>query len=395
LPYPLQADPAEDFMRIRIMCALFATVVAATAMSVPSAALGAVRPMSHGGGGGGGGGTPPPPSAPAVTITPGTLTFPAEPTGATSPPQTFTISNTGSGSLFINSVSDNGPAATDFTRTDDQCVGTSVPAGASCTITVVFHPTADGTRTDTVAIVDNAPNSPQLVTLSGVGGGTGGGPTPLAIYTNGLSCADGVCDLTGGSGVIVNNFEATMFTATGGTAPYRWSAANVPTGLTFAPSSLLSGSLPTVGTFVFSVTVRDAASATATQQFSITVRPKPAPGPSGCQRGPGVRAALSGPTIGGKTPSGQASEDESNLTACGGFGVFTVSVKDVNLPNGSVLWVYLDSGPVGTITLSGGAGTMRPFILEIGLRFDPVEVINGPPPVALSTPRVLSGSAFH
>jgi hypothetical protein len=169
----------------------------------------------------------------------------------------------------------------------------------------------------------------------------------------------------------------------------------VPAGLTFASSSLLSGSLPTVGTFVFSVSVTDAVGASVKQQFSLTVRPMPAPGPSECQRGPGVRDALSGPAIGGRTPTGQAIEDESNLTSCGGFGVLTVSLKDVGLPNGTVLWVYLDSGPVGTITLNNSTGSMKPFIIQTGLRFDHVEIINGPPPVTLSTPRALTGGSFN
>lgn len=372
--------------------ALIGSAIAGLAVITMGLTGPAAMASGHGGGGGGGGGGGTPPGAPAVSMSPPSLTFPDETTGATSPPQTFTITNTGTAALFINAVSDQGPAGTDFTRTDDQCVGTSVAVGGSCTITVVFHPTADGTRTDAVTITDNAPDSPQTETLTGTGDGTGNGPTPLAIYTGGLTCASGVCDLSGPDGIIINNFEATMFTATGGTAPYTWTATDIPPGMTFTPDSLLSGGLPTVGTFTFTVTTTDAVGATATQQFSITVRPMPPSGPKGCQQGPGVRATLSGAPIAGKTPSGQASEDESHLTACGGYGIVTVTVKDVNLPNGTVLWVYLDHGPIGTITVSNGSGTMKPFIIQTGLRFDPVDVVNGPPPI--HTPDVLTGSSF-
>jgi hypothetical protein len=274
------------------------------------------------------------------------------------------------------------------------CDGSSIPAGGNCSITVVFKPTADGTLTDAMTIADNASNSPQTFTVTGVGSGTGSGPTPLGIFTSDLPCSGGVCDITEGGGVVVGNFEATFFSATGGSAPYTWSASGVPTGLTFAPSSLLSGSLPTAGTFVFSVTVADSAGASATQRFSITVDPMPSPGPSGCQQGPGVREALSGPAIGGETPSGQAAEDESHLTACGGYGTLTATAKDVDLPNGTVLWVYLDDDPVGVITLSGGAGSMKPFVIQFGLSFDQITMVAGPPPLAVTTPTVLSGGSF-
>jgi Putative Ig domain/Abnormal spindle-like microcephaly-assoc'd, ASPM-SPD-2-Hydin len=369
------------------------------AVPVAGASAASARPLSHGGSGGSGGGggnpTPPPPaSGPTASVSPSTLTFPAEDTGVSSAPQTVTLTNNGPGSLFINSVSDTGSGALDFTRTGDNCDGATIPAGGNCTITVVFTPAADGTLTDTMTIVDNASDSPQTFAVTGIGSGTGSGPTPLGIFTGGLPCPGGVCDITEGAGVVANNFEATFFSATGGTAPYSWSAADVPTGLIFAPSSLLSGSLPTVGTFGFSVTVTDAVGASATQRFSITVDPMPSAGPSGCQQGPGVREALSGPAIGGKTPGGQAAEDESHLTACGGYGTLTATADNVNLPNGTVLWVYLDDDPVGVITLNGGAGSMKPFILRFGLSFDQITVVAGPPPATLTATTVLSGGSF-
>jgi hypothetical protein len=43
----------------------------------------------------------------------------------------------------------------DFNRADDQCIGSAGAAGASCTITIVFNPTATGTRTATLTVLDN------------------------------------------------------------------------------------------------------------------------------------------------------------------------------------------------------------------------------------------------
>lgn len=45
--------------------------------------------------------------------------------------------------------------------------GTTLAAGAQCTITVTFAPTTTGTVTGTVTITDNAPNSPQTISLQG------------------------------------------------------------------------------------------------------------------------------------------------------------------------------------------------------------------------------------
>jgi len=41
--------------------------------------------------------------------------------------------------------------------------------GASCTIGVVFKPHEINTNTGTITITDNAPNSPQTISLTGVG----------------------------------------------------------------------------------------------------------------------------------------------------------------------------------------------------------------------------------
>ncbi len=290
-----------------------------------------------------------------------------------------------------------GTATLDYTITDDECSGVTVPAGGNCTVTVTFSPTADGSRTATLNVLDNAPGSPQGVMMIGTGGGTGSGPTPLAIATPGMPCSAGGCDPTGGSPQITGNFWAAAFSATGGTAPYTWSAVGpLPSGLTLTPSGLVSGTLPaTPGTESFTLRAADSAGATATQQFSFSVVPSPAAGPTSCQQGRTVREALSGSAIAGKTPSGQAQEDESHLTACGGFGILTVSVSNVNLANGTVLWVSLDTKTVGAITLNGGQGAMRAYNLgDFAASFDQVTIVSTPPPAVNGQTNVLSGGSF-
>jgi hypothetical protein len=112
-----------------------------------------------------------PPSSPAVTLNPSsTLTFPGTATqGTSSSPQTVTLTNSGGASLQIMSAVLSGFNSSDFSISADTCSG-SIAANASCTISLVFSPTATGIRTTTLAITDTAVNSPQSLTVSGTAG---------------------------------------------------------------------------------------------------------------------------------------------------------------------------------------------------------------------------------
>ena len=359
----------------------FLVLVALAALAVPAAAAGD--------GGGGGGGTPTPTSAPAVTFAPTSLTFAAQAIGTTSAPQSITVTNTGNASLFINSAAV--PNTLDFTEVNDGCSGLTLAAGTSCSVSITFSPTLSGTRSAAFTLTDNAANSPQTVPLTGTGTGTN---PPLAIDSRFFTCANGVCDIGAGHNVFVDNFFTNSFLASGGNPPYSWSG-QVPAGLTLRPSGLLLGAPSVKGTSTFTVTVTDAAGAKATGSFSLTVTDPPPPSPSGCQTGGVLKEPLSGPSFNGKTPSGEASADETRFSGCGGFSLLSVQVKDVNLPDGSVLWVTLDFGPVGTITLRGGSGTMPTNNMgHFGVSNDDIRVYSALPDIS-SSQQILIGGAFR
>jgi Putative Ig domain len=327
---------------------------------------------------------------PALSLSPTSLTFAAQATGTTSAPQTITATNTGSASLFFNNVNIGGADGLDFTIGNDDCIGSTLAAGASCAISVTFSPTTTGTRTANVTYTDNAPNSPQVVTLTGGGTGT---TAPLAIDTEFMTCSGGVCDIGANSNVFVNNFFTTTFLAKGGTPPYTWSG-QLPAGLTLRSSGLVIGDPTTLGTSTFNVTVRDASGATVTGTFSLTVTNSPPPTPPGCQTGGILRESLSGPAINGKTPSGTATSDERKFSGCGGFSLLSVQVKNVNLKDGTVLWVTLDFMPVGMITISRGSGTMPTLNLgRFGVSRDQIRVYNSLPDVS-PFQQILIGGGF-
>jgi Beta-propeller repeat/Immunoglobulin domain/Abnormal spindle-like microcephaly-assoc'd, ASPM-SPD-2-Hydin len=107
-------------------------------------------------------------SAPATpALNPASLTFTSQFVGANSPPQAVTLSNNDVSSLSITGISVTGANSVDF-KQNNTC-GTSLAPGGQCTISVVFSPTAGGTRTAAVSIADNASTSPQSISLSGIG----------------------------------------------------------------------------------------------------------------------------------------------------------------------------------------------------------------------------------
>jgi uncharacterized repeat protein (TIGR03803 family) len=106
-------------------------------------------------------------SAPVVTLSTTSLTFSAQATGTTSAAKIVTVKNTGTASLTISGIAITGADPGDFAKTTT--CGASLAAGASCTISVTFKPTATGTLSATAGITDNAAGTPQGIALSGVG----------------------------------------------------------------------------------------------------------------------------------------------------------------------------------------------------------------------------------
>ena len=100
-------------------------------------------------------------------LSPLSLSFGSVVIDTTSPSQTVTLTNVGTTTLSIIGIGITGTNAGNFAQT--HTCGTSLVAGASCSISVTFKPTALGTRTATLNISDNGGGSPQRVSLSGTG----------------------------------------------------------------------------------------------------------------------------------------------------------------------------------------------------------------------------------
>jgi hypothetical protein len=108
------------------------------------------------------------PSNPVFAITPASKDFGTVNINQTSDAQTFTISNTGAGTLTINSVGITGDNADQFSLTDANSYAIGLGAGESITVDVAFVPTSAGAKAADLSIESSA-DVTYTAALSGTG----------------------------------------------------------------------------------------------------------------------------------------------------------------------------------------------------------------------------------
>ena len=196
-------------------------------------------------------------TSPAASLSPTSLTFASQTVGATSAAQTITLNNTGNAALSITSIALTGTNPSDFAQTNT--CGSSVAAGANCTISVTFTPTASGTRTAAVTLTDNATGSPQTVSLTGTGTAAVASlsPTSLTFASQAVGATSAAQTIT------LNNTGNAALTLTSialtGTNPSDFAQTNT------CGSSVAAGANCTI-----SVTFRPTASGTRTAAVTLT-----------------------------------------------------------------------------------------------------------------------------
>ena len=199
------------------------------------------------------------PVAPAITVA-GITTFPSTAVGASSGVQAITITNSGTGTLTLNSITHSnasvfpdtlgGPApnATHYCGFGSLAGGvpnTGVPINiapaASCVLNLIFSPNAVGALSGSITVNSNAPTSPTAIALTGTG---------VAATTPSMTVTFAPAT------VAVNTNAALTLTLTNPTATSAFissGSVSIPAGLTAtAPASNTCGTLGTVGTGVYS-----------------------------------------------------------------------------------------------------------------------------------------------
>jgi hypothetical protein len=179
-------------------------------------------------------------AAPAVALSPASLTFASQALGTTSAAQPVKLTNTGNATLNMSGITVTG----DFAQTNN--CGASVAASAFCTINVTFTPTAGGTRTGSLQIADDASGSPQSVALTGTGNAPAATATvsPANLTFSGLlvgsnsAAQSAKLSNTGNAALSISNISATGdFSQTNNCGTTLAAGANCTINVTFKPSA--------------------------------------------------------------------------------------------------------------------------------------------------------------
>ena len=227
---------------------------------------------------------------PTLGIAPASSDFGVQLVGTTSAPQTVTVTNNNNVTVNFSSIAVSSP---DFAITDTCTPG--VAAGDQCTISLTFTPSVASAEAATLTFTDDDPNSPQSVSLRGIGTspapGVGFAPTSLGFGNQLLSTASTPMTVTltntGTAALTISSFGASGdFAATSSganacpTSPATLAAgANCTIDVTFTPtvSGARTGTLSVVDNAGGSPqTVALTGNGTAAPNFGLT-------GPAGTQ----------------------------------------------------------------------------------------------------------------
>ncbi len=161
------------------------------------------------------------PGTATVTVTPSSLTFGSQALTTPSAPLSVTVTNTSTGPVNFTGFTTSGADAEDFgvplPSSSSGCnpAGT-LAAGASCVINVIFTPQANGARTATLNIADNATGSPQTVALSGTGVTSS---VIISVPPGGSTTATTVSGGTAYYGLVIQGAQGVMGTVQLGCVP--------------------------------------------------------------------------------------------------------------------------------------------------------------------------------
>jgi hypothetical protein len=99
------------------------------------------------------------------------LAFGTAAVGVPSPPKTVAIASTGTSDLIIGNISITGADAGHYHIESDACSGTSLPAGETCTVRVVFWPASAGPKNNAKLRIESSDpgQSVKEIGMSGTG----------------------------------------------------------------------------------------------------------------------------------------------------------------------------------------------------------------------------------
>jgi hypothetical protein len=186
-----------------------------------------------------------------ASLTPSSLNFALISIGSVSAAQKVTLTNVGSTSLGISSISVTG----EYKESASTC-GSSLAAGANCTISVTFNPTTDGAQKGTLTVVDSGGS--QFTTLAGTATPLKFTPASINFGTVKVGSSSSVkavtvTNVSGGtitiSGIMISGTDPTDFSETNNCGKSLAAGKTCTVSVTFTPT--------TTGALSGNVTVKD------------------------------------------------------------------------------------------------------------------------------------------
>jgi hypothetical protein len=193
---------------------------------------------------------------PNVVLSTSSIDFGDQTVGKTSSARLVMLTNSGNEALAISDIE----ASADFAVASD-CPA-SLPAEGSCTLGVTFTPPAAGPAAGTVTITDDASDSPQAISLAGVGIAPG---TPdISLSTDSLAFGNQLIGTTSASKAVTLTNTGTVDLTFNSIAASADFAQTNDCGATLAPdASCTVGATftpPSAGAFTGTLTIDDDAS---------------------------------------------------------------------------------------------------------------------------------------
>lgn len=353
--------------------------------------------------------------APAVTLTPSSLTFVSTLVGSSAATQSVSVKNTGSGDLSITGISITGTNASSYSETHT-CTAT-LAAGDTCTVTVTFTPTASGTLTASVSIADNASGTPQTVSLTGTGSVPAAvislTPTSLTFASTlvGQSAATqavsvkntGTAALTI-SGISITGTNASSFSETNtcGAGLAINATCSITVGFKPTAAGSLSASVSIAGNVAGSIALSGSAT-TPTPVASVSPTSLTFPSTTEGQSAPtqaitvtntgSAPLIVSGVSIGGTNPSSFSETNTCATVAINGTCTITVTFTPTTFGSRSASVSITDNatGSPQTVSLTGTGTEIGTYTLAAST---PAAVAPGSPATSTITATPSSGSGY-
>src|SRR3989475_1102373 len=199
-------------------------------------------------------------AASTVSLSPTSLTFANQTVGTTSAAQVSTLTNTGSTTITISSITLSG----DFALAGLGTCGTSLAPGTSCTTSVNFTPTTTGTRTGAVTVNDSATGSPQTISLTGSGVSSGTGSPAASLSPTSLTFGNQNVGTTSATQAVTLSNTGTAALSISGIAVTGTNSGD------FAQSNTCGSSVAASASCTINVTFAPTASGTRTATVTVT-----------------------------------------------------------------------------------------------------------------------------